>query len=36
LPISSRSFGSGRKPSFSDSGVALTMTMNRIVKSPLG
>src|SRR6184192_3811009 len=30
LPISSKSCGSGRAPSFSDSGVALTMTMNRI------
>ena len=28
--------GSGRAPSFSDSAVALTMTMNRIAKSPLG
>jgi len=26
----------GRAPSFSDSAVALTMTMNRIAKSPLG
>jgi hypothetical protein len=36
LPISSKSCGSGRAPSFSDSGVALTMTMNRIAKSPFG
>src|SRR6202021_839881 len=30
LPISAMSCGSGRAPSFSDSAVALTMTMNRI------
>src|SRR5580658_4245259 len=38
LPISAMSSGSGRAPSFSDSGVALTMTMNRIffVLSELG
>jgi hypothetical protein len=30
------SCGSGRAPSFSASGVDLTMTMNRIAKSPLG
>src|SRR6202046_4771012 len=38
LPISAMSSGAGRAPSFSDSGVALTMTMNRIffVLSELG
>jgi hypothetical protein len=36
LPMSAMSCGSGRAPSFSDSAVALTMTMNRIAKSPLG
>src|SRR6202165_4038001 len=36
LPISAMSCGSGRAPSFSDSAVALPMTMNRIAKSPLG
>jgi hypothetical protein len=36
LPISAMSCGSGRAPSFSDSGVALPMIMNRIAKSPLG
>jgi hypothetical protein len=36
LPISTKPCGSGRAPSFSVSGVALTMTMNRIAKSPLG
>src|SRR5271170_7897415 len=36
LPISASSCGSGRAPSFSDSAVALTMTMNRIEKSPYG
>jgi hypothetical protein len=35
LPISAMSCGSGRAPSFSDSAVALTMTMNRIAGSPL-
>src|ERR1700722_19128024 len=30
LPISAMSCGSGRAPFFSDSGVALTMTINRI------
>src|SRR5689334_13968033 len=34
LPISAISCGSGRAPSFSDSAVALTMTMNRMAKSP--
>src|SRR5882757_5677466 len=34
LPMSAKSCGSGRAPSFSDSGVALTMTMNRIAESP--
>jgi hypothetical protein len=34
FPISAMSCGSGAF--FSDSGVPLRMTMNRIVKSPLG
>ena len=36
LPIWAMRSGSGRAPSFSDSGVALTMTMNRMAISPLG